>query len=285
VTSQDAAAAGGPEAREVHRDGEDGEPLSFDISVAHPARVYNYWLGGKDNYEADRQAAEQVIAANPNVLPGVRANRAFLRRAVQYLVSEAGIRQFLDIGTGLPTAENTHEVAQAIAPECRVVYVDNDPIVLAHARALLTSTPEGVTSYVDADARDTARVLRGAAEVLDLSQPVAVMALMVLQYIPDSDQPGQIVSRLMEAAAPGSYLTVSDTTRDIDADRVTTGTSRLNSRMGPTRLILRTREEIGGFLAGLELVEPGLVPLPQWHGVAGPGEELIPAYAGMGRKP
>ena len=276
VTSQDAVAGGGHDAP--------AEPLSFDTSVAHPARVYNYWLGGKDNYEADRQAAEQVIAANPNVLPGVRANRAFLRRAVQYLVGEAGIRQFLDIGTGLPTAENTHEVAQAIAPECRVVYVDNDPIVLAHARALLTSTPEGVTSYVDADARDTATILRDAGAILDFSRPVAVMVLMVLQYIPDSEAPGQVVSRLMEATAPGSYLAVSDTTRDIDAERVTSGTSKLNSRMGPTRLTLRTRDEIGGFLAGLELVDPGLVPLPQWRGDPGPGDELIPAYAGLGRK-
>jgi hypothetical protein len=128
-------------------------PVSFDTSIAHPARVYDYWLGGKDNYEADREAAKQVIAANPNVLPGVRANRAFLRRAVQYLAGEAGIRQFLDIGTGLPTAENTHEVAQSIAPESRIVYVDNDPIVLAHAQALLTSPPRA--------GRPTSRPTRG----------------------------------------------------------------------------------------------------------------------------
>ena len=139
------------------------EPPSFDITRAHPARVYDYWLGGKDNYEADREAAEQVIEVMPNILAGVRANRAFLRRAVQYLAGEAGIRQFLDIGTGLPTAENTHEVAQGIAPEARIVYVDNDPIVLAHARALLTSSPEGATAYVDADARDTGKILEAAA--------------------------------------------------------------------------------------------------------------------------
>ena len=153
-----------------------GDSLSFDTSVAHPARIYNYWLGGKDNYEADRQAAEQAIAVTPDILPGVRANRAFLRRAVEFVAGQ-GIRQFLDIGTGLPTADNTHEVAQDIAPESRVVYVDNDPIVLAHARALLTSTPEGATAYVAADARDTAKIIESAAALLDFTQPVAVMAL------------------------------------------------------------------------------------------------------------
>jgi hypothetical protein len=261
-----------------------GEPLSFDISVAHPARVYDYWLGGKDNYEADREAAEQVIAANPNVLPGVRANRAFLRRAVEYLVTQAGVRQFLDIGTGLPTAENTHEVAQASAPSSRIVYVDNDPIVLAHARALLTSTPQGATAYVHADARDTAAILDQAGEVLDFTQPVAVMALMVLQYVPDEADPARLVGGLMDVMPSGSYLTISDTTRDIDAERVTSGTARLNSRMGPTQLTLRSRDQIAGFFAGLEFVEPGLVPLPQWRGEADPAY-LIPAFAGMARKP
>jgi hypothetical protein len=260
------------------------EPPSFDITIAHPARVYDYLLGGKDNYEADRETAEQAIAAAPNILEGVRANRAFLRRAVQYLVGEAGIRQFLDVGTGLPTADHTHEVAQAIAPESRIVYVDNDPIVLAHARALLDSSPEGATDYIDADARDTDTILREAARTLDFSQPVAVMALLVLQYIPDSDGPRQVVSRLMDAVPSGSYLTISDTTRDIDASRVAGAASRLNAGMGPTRLTLRTRAEIAGFFGGLDLVDPGLVPLPQWRSrttLATP----IPAYAGIGRKP
>jgi hypothetical protein len=264
-------------------DGPGDEPLSFDISVAHPARIYDYWLGGKDNYEADREAAEQVIAANPNVLPGVRANRAFLRRAVEYLVTEAGVRQFLDIGTGLPTAENTHEVAQQIAPDARVVYVDNDPIVLAHARALLTSTPEGATAYVHADARDTEKILQDAGELLDLSQPVAVMALMVLQYIPDDADPAQVMGRLMDAVPAGSYLTISDTTSDIDPDRVASATGRLNTRMGPTRLTLRSRDQLAGFFGALDFVEPGLVPLPQWHAEADPAH-IIPAYAGMARK-
>jgi len=280
VTSQDAA-AGGP-----HSDTPDraGEPPSFDTSVAHPARVYDYLLGGKDNYEADREAAEEIIAIGPSVLPTVRANRAFLRRAVQYLAGEAGIRQFLDIGTGLPTADNTHEVAQAIAPESRIVYVDNDPIVLAHARALLTSTPEGATHYVEANAQDTASILRKAAETLDFSQPVAVMLLMVLQYIPDSADPHQIVSALMDAVPPGSYLTMSDTTRDIDTEQMTTAAARYNARLGPNRFTPRTREEIAGFFDGLDLVDPGLVPLPQWRALANPAKP-IPAYAGIGRKP
>ena len=259
------------------------EPPSFDITRAHPARVYDYWLGGKDNYEADREAAEQFIQAMPNILAGVRANRAFLRRAVQYLAAEAGIRQFLDIGTGLPTAENTHEVAQAIAPECRIVYVDNDPIVLAHARALLTSTAEGATSYVDADARDTAAILEAAADVLDFSQPIAVMSLLVLQYVPDEDHPQQVISRLMDAVPSGSYLTVSDTTTDIDTERVTDGTARLNARLGPARSTLRSRAQIAAYFDGLELVEPGIVPLPQWRTV--PNPLVIPLFAGMGRKP
>jgi hypothetical protein len=265
-------------------DGRADEPSSFDITIAHPARVYDYLLGGKDNYEADRTTAQEAIAAAPNILTGVRANRAFLRRAVTYLVGEAGIRQFLDIGTGLPTAENTHEVAQSIAPESRIVYVDNDPIVLAHARALLDSTPEGATAYIDADARDAGTILRKAARTLDFSQPVAVMLLLVLQYVPDSDDPRAIVSRLMDAMPPGSYLTISDTTRDIDADRVTGAASRLNAGMGPNRLTLRTREEIAAFFDGLDLVDPGLVPLPQWRAVAD-SPDPIPAYAGIGRKP
>jgi hypothetical protein len=280
VTSQDTA----PDGPSSTPAGRPGEPLSFDTSIAHPARVYDYLLGGKDNYEADRITAEEAAAVAPNILAGVRANRAFLRRAVQFLAGEAGIRQFLDIGTGLPTNENTHEVAQSIAPESRIVYVDNDPIVLAHARALLDSTPPGATAYLEADARDTGTILREAARTLDFSQPIAVMLLLVLQYIPDSDSPRQIVSRLMDAMPSGSYLTISDTTRDIDADRVTGAASRLNAGMGPNRLTLRTREEIARLFDGLYLVDPGLVPLPQWRAMANPGYP-IPAYAGVARKP
>ena len=260
------------------------EPPSFDISRAHPARIYDYWLGGRDNYEADRVAAELAIQADPAIVPGVRANRAFLRRAVQYLAGEAGIRQFLDIGTGLPTADNTHEVAQAVAPESRIVYVDNDPIVMAHARALLDSTPQGATAYIQADARDPAAILREAAQTLDVSQPVAVMLLMIMQYIPDAGGPRQIVSGLAHAVPPGSYLALSTVTRDIVADRITEGAARLNRRMGTASITLRTREEIAGFFDGLDLVEPGLVHLPAWRAVSAPGN-WMPAYAGVARKP
>jgi hypothetical protein len=282
VSSQGAAAS----RRQGDTPDRAAEPPSFDTTIAHPARVYDYLLGGKDNYEADRITAEQAIAAAPNILAGVRANRAFLRRAVQYLAGEAGVRQFLDVGTGLPTADHTHEVAQAITPASRIVYVDNDPIVLAHGRALLDSTPEGATAYIDADARDTDTILRKAAETLDFSQPVAVMFLLVLQYIPDSDGPGQVVSRLMDALPSGSYLTISDTTHDIDADRVAGAVSRLNAGMTATRLTPRTRTEIAGFFDGLELVDPGLVPVPQWRGEYDPDtEEPIPVYGCVGRKP
>jgi len=262
-----------------------GEPSSYDTGIAHPARVYDYWLGGKENYAADRAAAEQVMEAVPSILPAVRANRAFLRRAVEYLAGEAGIRQFLDIGTGLPTAENTHEVAQRAAPESRIVYVDNDPIVLAHARALLDSTPQGATAYIEADARDTGTILAAAREVLDFSQPVAVMILCVMQYVPDAAGPHQVVSRLMDAVPAGSYLTMSDTTTDIDTERVLDGTDRLNANMGPgTRFTPRPGTEIARFFDGLDLVYPGLVPLPQWRSQADPGQ-VISVYGCMGCKP
>jgi hypothetical protein len=259
-------------------------PPSFDTSVAHPARVYDYWLGGKENYQADRDAAEQVVAIMPSILPGVRANRAFLRRAVEYLAGEAGIRQFLDVGTGLPTAQNTHEVAQSIAPESRIVYVDNDPIVLAHARALLTSTPEGATAYLEADARDTDTILEGAAGILDFSRPIAVMVLCVLQYVPDSGAPHQIISRLMDAVPTGSYLALSDGTGDIDSQRGAEATAAYNARLGTNRITPRTRTEIAAYFDGLDLIDPGLVPLHQWRASVS-SSQPVPAYAGVGRKP
>ena len=262
----------------------DGRDLGIDSTTPHIARVYDYWLGGKDNFAADREAAEQMIAANPAVLPGVRANRAFLGRAVRYLAEEARIRQFLDVGTGLPTVDNTHEVAQQIAPDSKVVYVDNDPIVLAHARALLTSTPDGDTAYVDADLRDTAKVLEGAARTLDFSRPVAVMLLMILQYIPDSDDPWGIVTRLLEAVPSGSYLVVSDTAADIDAEIVAEAARRYNQRLGPVRQTRRTRGEFAEFFKGLELVDPGIVVLPEWRTRPRP-DQHIRAYAAIGRKP
>jgi SAM-dependent methyltransferase len=263
--------------------------LGFDTTVAHPARVYNYLLGGKDNFAADREAADRMVAGGAKVLAGVRANRAFLGRAVRFLAEEAGIRQFLDIGTGLPSANNTHEVAQGIAPESRIVYVDNDPIVLAHARALLTSTPDGACDYIEADLREPRAILDQAANTLDFGRPVAVMLLMTLQYIPDADDPHHIVSALLDAVPPGSYLAVSDVARDLAADaNVETSTERLNERMGPARMTIRGVDQIAGFFGGLEMVPPGLVQLPQWRpelGVAVPVPGgTISAYCGVGRK-
>ncbi len=214
---------------------EDGDSQpGFDAAHAHSARVYNYWMGGKENYAADREAAEQAIAANPGILADVRANRAFLARAVWYLAGECGVWQFLDIGTGLPTAGNTHEVAQATAQDARISYVDNDPVVLAHARALLTSTPEGSTTYLQADLRDTATILAEAAGTLDFTQPVALMLLIILHLIPDADDPCGIVTKLMEVLPSGSYLVLAHPASDIRAAQMAEMTKRVNDRMtGP----------------------------------------------------
>jgi S-adenosyl methyltransferase len=271
--------------------GRDGEPASgqgvppeFDTSVAHISRVYNYWLGGKDNFAADRELAEKFIAADPAVIAGVRANRAFLGRAVYYLAAEEGIRQFLDIGTGIPTANNTHEVAQRTAPGARVVYVDNDPIVLTHARALLTSDPAGATDYLEADLRDTGTILADAARTLDFSQPTAVMLVGVLHCIPDADDPPAIVAQLMEAVPAGSYLVISHPATDIQAEQMAAGSAVLNQALaGP--ITFRSRAGVERLFDGLDLVEPGLVSTSQWR--AGPGTLARPmnAWAGVARKP
>lgn len=263
-----------------------GEDVTFDTSRPHMARVYDFWLGGKDNYAADRAVAEQVAAAYPDVRAAVRAQRAFLARAVRFLVAEAGIRQFLDIGTGLPSANNTHQVAQGVAPESRVVYVDNDPIVLAHARALLTSSPEGMTAYIDADLRATGTILERAAGVLDFRQPVAVMLLGILQGIPDSEEPGAIVARFMDPVPPGSYLAISQIASDVAADEVAEGVQRYNEQSA-VPVAARTHAEVCRFFAGLELVEPGVVQVHRWR--AGTGDlgsaRNLAIYAGVGRKP
>jgi O-methyltransferase involved in polyketide biosynthesis len=261
-------------------------PAEIDTGLAHPARIYNYWLGGKDNFAADREAGSRALEADPGILHGVRANRRFLKRAVHHLASETGIRQFLDLGAGLPAMDNTHEVAQAAAPGTRVAYVDNDPIVLAHARALLTGTLSGCTTCIDVDIRDTAAVLADAARFLDFSQPVAVMMLMVLQLIPDSDDPQGIVTRLMAALAPGSYLVLSDTASDIRPDIVAESQRRLNARMAGSQT-RRSRAQIQRYFTGLDMLPPGLVPLNQWRPAADdpdPGEDAA-AYCGIGRKP
>jgi hypothetical protein len=261
-------------------------PRDFDTSVAHPARIWDYWLGGKDNFAADRAAAEKVLEVSPVVARIARADRAFLAQVVRYLVTEAGIRQFLDIGTGLPTANNTHEVAQRVAPESRIVYVDNDPIVLAHARALLTSDPRGATAYIDADLRDTERILAGAARTLDFGQPVAVTLLGILLFIPDDEDPWGIVAQLMNAVVPGSFLAISHGASDIRQDAVAEGTARYNERSA-VPLTLRSRAEITRFFTGLDLVSPGVVPIDRWQpDAAGPvSPSGLPAYAALGRKP
>jgi hypothetical protein len=258
-------------------------PPDLDTGVANPARIYDVWLGGKDNFAADREAAQAVIEVFPAIIPGVQANRAFLGRAVRYLAGEAGIRQFLDIGTGIPTKGNVHEVAQAVAPESRIVYVDNDPIVLTHARALLSSTPQGATSYIEADLRDVEKILREAAATLDFDQPIAITLLMILMLV---DNPYEIVARLMDAVPSGSYLVISHPASDIDTGQISQAYDRLNERMGDVQGTLRTREEVADFFDGLEMVPPGLVQLHRWR--PEPGADVsyqIPAYAGIGRKP
>jgi SAM-dependent methyltransferase len=260
------------------------ERAPFDTSVAHIARVYDYWLGGKDNFAADRAAAEQAIAAWPDIVLSVRANRAFLARVVRYLAGEAGVRQFLDIGTGIPASNNTHEVAQSVAPESRVVYVDNDPVVLAHARALLTSGRHGATSYVDADLRDTARVLSAAAEMLDFSRPVAVMLMAILQHVDNAENPYAIVAALLDALPAGSYLALSHPASDIEAKSQGRMAEGLNQTMAE-KVTMRNRAQVARFFDGLELVEPGLVRVPEWR-PASQTEATSPAglWGGLGRK-
>jgi S-adenosyl methyltransferase len=263
---------------------EAADQVEFDTSVAHIARVYDYWLGGRDNFEADRKAGEEGLAAYPDLVSSVRANRAFLARGVRYLAAEAGICQYLDIGTGFPTVNNTHEVAQAEAPGSRVVYVDNDPIVLAHARALLVSGPQGGTDYLDADLRDTDRILDYARGRLDFSQPIAVMLMAVLHLIGPDDEPQEIIGRLMAAVPPGSYLMISHVASDIEPEKMAEMARRLN-RLVVQKGTYRTREQVAAFLAGLDLVEPGITPVQQWR----PGSEAERAqraamWGGLGRK-
>jgi trans-aconitate methyltransferase len=264
----------------VPNDGYD--PPEIDITVAHQARVYDYTLGGKDNFPADREAAERAMQASPDVAATARANRAFLGRAVRYLAAEAGIRQFLDIGTGIPSAGNTHEVAQAAAAGARIVYVDNDPIVLAHARALLTSAPGGETAYLDADARDPETILARAAETLDFGQPVAIMMLLILHVL---DDPYAVTSRLLDAVPAGSYLTVSIPASDIQSETSAAAARRVNENM-PGIFNLYSRAEVARFFDGLELLEPGVVPANHWRpGPGGPGPARdLPCYVGVGRK-
>ena len=261
-----------------------GGQRGFDPSAPSPARMWNYWVGGKDHFAADREAASRVAEAMPSLPLVARSVRKFLISAVHSLAAEHGIRQFLDLGTGLPTADNTHEVAQRVAPESRIVYADYDPSVLAHARALLTSTPEGRTDFIQADLRDTGTILGAAARTLDLSKPVAILLLAVLHFIPDSDDPYGIVRTLMDAVPSGSYLVIVHAPSDLDPEEMAEQARRYNAS-GAERMRPRSREEISRFFDGLELVAPGVAPLSDW---LPPGQASVAsgkAIAGIARKP
>lgn len=258
---------------------------SFNARVAQSARVYDYWLGGKNNFAADRIAGEETIAAYPAIRSTARSNRAFLARTVSYLARVHGIRQFLDIGAGLPAAPNTHEVAQSIEPAIRVVYVDNDPMVLSHARALLASGPQGVIAYVEADLRDTGTLLAQAAGILDFTQPAAILLLAVLDHISDLDEARRIVARLLAAVPTGSFLVISHAASDIDPEKMARMIRHLNKHLAEASFVGRPRDVVARFFDGLDLVEPGVVKITQWH----PRSELTARartslWGGMARK-
>ncbi|MEV8630615.1 SAM-dependent methyltransferase [Streptosporangium sp. NPDC051023] len=261
-------------------------PRGIDSSVAHSARIWNYWLGGKDNYTIDREIGDQFSAIFPDIADIARSSRGFLARAVRYLAGEAGIRQFLDIGTGLPSVDNTHEVAQRVAPESHIVYVDNDPLVLAHARALLVSTPEGATEYIDSDLRDPDRILQAARATLDFSRPVALMLMNILGHVTEIDEARAIVKRLLDALPSGSYLVVADGTNVIKGPEFEEAIAIWN-REGSTPYILRAPEEIALFFDGLELIEPGVVSCPRWrpHPVVLGSDREVDEFCGVARKP
>jgi hypothetical protein len=262
-----------------------GQRPRFDTGVPNIARIYDYLLGGKDNFAADRAVGEMVISIFPTMVQSAKANRAFLGRAVRYLAGEAGIRQFLDIGSGMPTVGNTHEIAQHVAPASRVVYADNDPVVLMHARALLRSNPQGASAYIDADLRDPGTILAEAAHTLDFSKPVAIMLLLVLHFLPDTEA-YETVSALLAAVAPGSFLLISHMPKDIEPESVSEMLRKASEVPSSAPMYPRTRDEVARFFAGLELAEPGVVALEAWR----PGSEFEASahaivWGGLARKP
>ncbi|WP_043670865.1 SAM-dependent methyltransferase [Streptomyces xylophagus] len=262
------------------------DPLAdrLQLDRPHSARVWNFLLGGKDNYAADREAGEMIVQMFPDIALLARLQRRFLVRAVRYLAEDAGIRQFLDVGTGLPTVDNTHEVAQRIAPESRIVYVDNDPLVLVHAQALLTSTPEGACAYLEADVRDPDRILEVAAQTLDFSKPIALTMLGILGQIPDSDEPEAVVGRFLDALPPGSYLALSDGT---DTNAALNQAIAVYNANSASSYHLRGPERIAAYFKGLEVIEPGIVPTSQWHPEpvdVGRDPSDVDAICGIGRK-
>jgi hypothetical protein len=268
-----------------------GEPdaaagAGIDTTVSHSARIWDYWLGGKDNYQVDREVGDRIEEMLPDIVRQAREDRLFLGRVVRYLAGEAGIRQFLDIGTGLPTADNTHQVAQRVAPESKIVYVDNDPLVLAHARALLTSSPEGATEYIHADMHDPGTIIEGAGQTLDFGQPIAITMLGVLWHVMDNDEANAIVSRLMEAMPSGSYLALNHPTLEVTGEKMATAIQYWN-QYGTPPGTHRTPAELTRFFDGMDLVEPGVVSITRWRPEAtSSGEpEEIDQFGGVGRKP
>jgi hypothetical protein len=256
-----------------------------DTTVAHSPRIWNYWLGGKDNFPVDREVGDQFRQLFPDIVDIARSSRAFLTRAVTFLAGEAGIRQFLDIGTGLPTQENTHEVAQRVAPDARVVYVDNDPLVLTHARALLTSVPPGVTQYIDANLHEPDKVLEAATETLDFDQPIALILMNILGHVPDDAVAQAIAKRLVDALPSDSYLVVADGTNVIHKEAFEEAIAMWNAS-GSLPYQLRHPDQIARFFEGLEILEPGLVPCSWWR--PDPSQELLPEvdeFGAVGRKP
>ena len=263
------------------RGGGPPEP-QIDSTIPQSARIWNYWLGGKENYPVDRAAGDQFVAVYPQIVDVARHSRAFLTRAVRHLAGKVGIRQFLDIGTGLPTVDNTHEVAQRTAPDARIVYVDNDPLVLSHARALLTSSPEGATDYLDADLRDPERILAEASRTLDFDQPIAIMLLGVVNFVVDDEDALRIVRRLVDAVPAGSYLVLSHPTREVNPEAVDRAPAMWNEG-GAATMAVRSPAQISRYFDGLELLEPGLVTCSRWRP---DGNDTTPTseYCAVGRK-
>ncbi|MFD4410679.1 SAM-dependent methyltransferase [Streptomyces sp. NPDC058476] len=261
-------------------------PFEIDTSTPHPARMYDWYLGGKDNYPVDEEMGRQMLALDPRVPVMARVNRAFMHRATHWL-AQHGVRQFLDIGTGIPTEPNLHQIAQRLAPDARVVYCDNDPIVLAHAEALLRSMPEGATEYLQADVRDPDAILDGARKVLDFSRPVALSLIALLHFISDEDGAHALVDRLLSELPSGSYLMMTHATADFTPEESAAAIEKLKA-VGVT-LALRSRDEFAHFFHGLDLVEPGVAVPHHWHPGLGepvPGQEdgVIPGYGAVGRK-
>jgi hypothetical protein len=260
-------------------------PDKVDVTVPHSARIWNYWLGGKDNYEIDRKVGDQVARLNPRIREQARVSRAFLTRIIGYLAADAGVRQFIDVGTGLPTEDNTHQVAQRIAPESRIVYVDNDPLVLVHARALLTSSPQGASDYVDADLHDTGRIVSQAARTLDFTKPIALIMSGIMGHVEDDDEAHACVRRLVDALPSGSYLAMSDGT---DTNEASVRSMEVYKNSGAIPYHLRSPAAFIAFFDGLELVEPGIVALENWRPDSAPPAHAIgrlSAVGGIGRKP